>query len=70
MKPAKDSSEVDELKRLRAENTKLKADAQRSDRRAEKLSTELGKTRTALEIAGKAFALLENISSSADFDEK
>src|ERR1700741_2620298 len=47
--------DCDELARLRAENRKLKA-------RNEGLESELGKTKTALDIAGKAFALLENIS--------
>ena len=60
-KPTK-SAEDEELARLRAENKKLKA-------RNEKLSSELGKTRTALDIAGKAFALLEDISRSADSGE-
>jgi transposase len=60
-KPAKSASD-EEMARLRAENKKLKA-------RNEKLSSELGKTRTALDIAGKAFALLEDISSSADSGE-
>jgi transposase len=57
-KPAKSAGD-EELARLRAENKKLQA-------RNEKLSSELGKTRTALDIAGKAFALLEDISRSAD----
>lgn len=60
-KPAKDA-EAEELARLRAENKKLKA-------RNEKLQSDLGKTRTALDIAGKAFALLENISGSAGSGE-
>jgi transposase-like protein len=60
-KPAK-SAEAEELARLRAENKKLKA-------RNEKLQSELGKTKTALDIAGKAFALLEDISGSADSGE-
>ena len=60
-KPAK-SAEDEEMARLRAENKKLKA-------RNEKLSSDLGKTRTALDIAGKAFALLEDISRSADSGE-
>jgi transposase len=51
-----------EMAGLRAENRKLKA-------ANEKLSRDLGKTRTALEIAGKAFALLEDISSSAASSE-
>jgi transposase len=54
--------EAEELARLRAENKKLRA---RNDR----LENELGKTKTALDIAGKAFALLEDISGSADSGE-
>ena len=60
-KPEK-SAEAEELARLRAENKKLKA-------RNEKLQSDLGKTKTALDIAGKAFALLEGISGSADSGE-
>jgi len=56
------SAEAEELARLRAENKKLRA-------RNEKLETDLGKTRTALDIAGKASALLENFSGSADSGE-
>lgn len=55
-------SDSDELARLRAENRKLKA-------RNERLESQLGKTKTALDIAGKAFALLEGISGSADSSE-
>ena len=51
--------EAEELARLRAENKKLRA-------RNDKLENELGRTKTALDIAGKAFALLEDISGSAD----
>jgi transposase len=51
--------EAEELAQLRAENKKLRA-------RNGKLENELGRTRTALDIAGKAFALLEDISGSAD----
>ena len=58
-----------ELARLRAENKKLKADSVKLEARNEKLASELGKTKTALDIAGKAFALLEDISSSADSGE-
>ena len=54
--------ESGELARLRAENKKLTA-------RNERLAGELGKTRAALDIAGKAFALLEDISNSADSGE-
>ena len=55
------SAEAEEIARLRAENRKLQA-------RNERLSRDLGKTKTALDIAGKAFALLEEISNSADSD--
>ena len=58
-KPSPKSAEADELVLLRAENKKLKA-------RNARLESDLGKTRTALDIAGKAFALLEDISGSAD----
>jgi transposase len=61
-KPAPKSAEAEELARLRAENKKLKS---RNDR----LENELGKTKTALDIAGKAFALLDDISRSADSGE-
>ena len=60
-KPAK-NPDADELARLRAENRKLRA-------RNGGLENELGKTKTALDIAGKAFALLEDISRSADSGE-
>ena len=56
------SSEAAELARLRAENKKLKA-------KNDKLTRDLGKTKTALDIAGKAFALLEDISDSADSEQ-
>jgi transposase len=58
-----------ELAALRAEIKKLKAEAARLESRNQKLTGELGKTKTALDIAGKAFALLQDISSSADSDE-
>ncbi|MGH3165622.1 MAG: transposase [Trebonia sp.] len=58
-KPAPKSTEAEELALLRAENKKLKT-------RNARLESDLGKTRTALDIAGKAFALLEDISGSAD----
>ena len=53
------SSEAAELARLRAANKKLEA-------KNDELTRDLGKTKTALDIAGRAFALLEDISSSAD----
>ncbi len=54
--------ERQELSQLRAENKKLKA-------RNERLTDRLGRAQTALNIAGKAFALLQDISSSADIEE-
>jgi transposase len=60
-KPAKDGQSA-ELARLRAENKNLQA-------RNQRLTGELGKTKAALDIAGKAFALLEDISNSADSGE-
>jgi transposase len=66
-KPDK-GAESEELARLRAENKKLKADAVKLESRNEKLTGELGKTKVALDIAGKASALLQDISSSADSD--
>lgn len=51
-KPPKQSVEAAELERLRVRNAKLE--------------TELMKTRTALDIMGKAHALLEQLSESAD----
>jgi len=51
-KRPKKSTETAELERLRARNAKLEAD--------------LTKTRTALDIMGKAHALLEQLSESAD----
>ncbi len=51
---AKKSTETVELSRLRRQNARLE--------------TELAKTRTALEIMGKAHALLELLSSSAEVE--
>ena len=58
----KQDSESAEMARLRAENKKLKA-------KNDKLARDLGKTKVALDIAGKAFALLEDISNSADSEQ-
>jgi len=49
------------------------ADAKEADRlrkKNERLEAELKKTRTALDIVGKAHALLEMLSESADIEEK
>src|SRR3974377_1800827 len=67
-KPRRDA-ESEELARLRAENRKLKTDAATLGERDEKRTAQLDKTKTALDIAGKAFALLGNISGSADSGE-
>jgi transposase-like protein len=52
--PAKKTAEQIELERLRRQNAKLQS--------------ELNKTRIALDIMGKAHALLEEISESADIE--
>jgi transposase len=54
-KRPKRSTEAVELERLRARNARLEAD--------------LTKTRTALDIMGKAHALLEQLSESAEDQE-
>lgn len=67
-KPKKDAGS-EEPARRRTEKKKLKASPTRCPARNDKLTGGLGKTGTALDIAGKAFALLEDISSSADSDK-
>jgi transposase len=67
---ARRSREEEELQRLREENKRLRGENTRQAKNTEKLSGELNRTKTALDIAGKAFALLQDISSSADSDEK
>jgi hypothetical protein len=60
LSPRREKSDAEvELAQLRSEHRKLQAKYQ-------KAAAELGKTKTALDIAGKAFALLEGISESAD----
>jgi transposase len=46
------------------------ADNERLRRENERLTTELARTKTALDIVGKAHALLELFSESADSDKK
>lgn len=64
-----DNAGDEELARLRVENKKLRDQAAKLEAHNEKLSGDLDKTRTALDIAGKAFALLQDISSSADSEQ-
>jgi len=45
-------------------------EADRLRKKNERLEAELAKTRTALDIVGKAHALLEMLSESADTEEK
>jgi len=47
-----------------------KKEADRLRKRNAQLEAELAKTRTALDIVGKAHALLEMLSESADYEEK
>jgi transposase len=77
------SSQITEWKRAREAGTLAalgakprgvrSADAKEADRlrkKNERLEAELKKTRTALDIVGKAHALLEMLSESADTEEK
>lgn len=52
------------------ERTAERAEIDRLRRRAERAETELAKTKTALEIVGKAHALLELLSESADSEPR
>lgn len=67
-RPQRDA-ESQETAELRAEVKRLKAEAAKLESRNQRLSNELGKTKTALDIAGKAFALLQDISGSADSEQ-
>ena len=67
--------EVGALDALAAQGRKPKrsaeaAEVERLRRQNERLQAELGRTRAALEIVGKAHALLESLSESADSDPK
>jgi transposase len=77
------SSQISEWKKARAAGTLAalgstprpgrSAEAKEADRLRKKnkqLESELAKTRTALDIVGKAHALLEMLSESADSEEK
>jgi transposase len=57
----------------RCRNPRRSADRKEADRlrtKNERLEAELAKARTALDIVGKAHALLEMLSESADTEEK
>jgi transposase len=60
----------EELACLRAENRALKAEGEKLSTQNDRLSGELERTKSAPEIVGKAFALLQDISSSADSKKK
>lgn len=64
------SQEAEEVAALRAQLKQERDEKERLARRAEKLDNELDRTKAALDIAGKAFALLQDISSSADSESK
>ena len=55
---------------IRAKRTPEQIENDRLRRENGRLSRELSQTRTALQIVGKAHALLETLSESADFDKR
>jgi transposase len=62
--------EIPEPKPGRPARTSADAENERLRRENEKLAAELARTKTALEIVGKAHALLELLSESADSEKK
>jgi transposase len=56
--------------KAKARRSPEQVEVERLRRRNERLETELAKTKLALEITGKAHALLELLSESADSDPK
>jgi transposase len=62
--------EILEPKPGRPARTSADAENERLRRENEKLAAELARTKTALEIVGKAHALLELLSESADSEKK
>ena len=62
--------EIPEPKPGRPARTSADAENERLRRENEKLAAELARTKTALEIVGKAHALLELLSESADSEKR
>jgi len=58
------------VSKSKARRSPEQVEVQRLRRRNERLEAELARTRLALEITGKAHALLELLSESADVDSK
>ena len=58
------------VSKRKARRSPEQVEVQRLRRRNERLEAELARTRLALEITGKAHALLELLSESADVDSK
>ncbi len=56
--------------KAKAKRTPEQVELEKLRRRNERVETELAKTKLALEITGKAHALLELLSESADSDPK
>ena len=54
----------------RAKRSPEQVELDRARRRIERLEAELARTRLALEISGKAHALLEMLSESADIERR
>jgi len=68
---ARDAGARDALApRAKAKRSPEQVELERLRRRNERLETDLARTRLALEITGKAHALLELLSESADSDSK
>lgn len=68
---ARDAGALDGLARQgRAKRSRAEVEAERLRRDNERLIRELTKTKAALDIMGKAHALLEALSESADTDPK
>jgi hypothetical protein len=69
---ARDAGALDALaaQGRRSGKSAEQAEIERLRRRAERAEAELAKTKAALDVVGKAHALLELLSESADFDPR